>query len=479
VATNPRIDDLRRRLEKEPNSRLFAQLAEELRKDGDFEEAIRIARAGLARHPAYPSARMTLGRALFDTGDMAAARQELESVLEGAPDNILASRLLAECLEALGDVHGALARYRATLALSPGDKQITAHVRDLEGKAQPITRPGVSPAASPSESPAAAVVPIPLATVDEPMVLEVSQERMAPAPAPSPAPAPAAAPAAAPVPVAEAAAEFELETAYEAPGTQWQGTRAEEPAMEDTGAASASEAVPDASSPAATPEPAAVAFTTPPVADEVGERTLADVPSPMLEAQAPVPEANYEGPFDVAPEEPEPAGPQVAEPQPAAPEPAVAEVMPPLPEPVAVAAPPAPVPPEPASAASTPPPLEPTSSAELLEPEPVAPPAPATPTPPAADRDDAELVSPTLAELYFNQGFPEKAAEVYRRILEREPGNERARVRVQELQQAGPAAVAAAPAGESDQARAERRAALERTIERLESLRAALQKGAR
>ena len=74
MAANPRIDDLRKRLEKEPDSRLFAQLAEELRKDGEFEEAIRPRAGRPARHPAYPSARMTLGRALFDTGDMAAAR---------------------------------------------------------------------------------------------------------------------------------------------------------------------------------------------------------------------------------------------------------------------------------------------------------------------------------------------------------------------------------------------------------------------
>jgi hypothetical protein len=135
--------------------------------------------------------------------------------------------------------------------------------------------------------------------------------------------------------------------------------------------------------------------------------------------------------------------------------------MPPRPEPVAVAAAPAPVvaPPAPTFAAP--------------------PPAPDPPPPAAAPRDEAELVSPTLAELYFNQGFPEKAVEVYRRILEREPGNERARARVAELQQAGAAPNAPAPAAESDQARAARRAALERTIERLESLRAALQKGTR
>ena len=96
VATNPRIEDLRKRIEKDPGSRLFAQLAEELRKDGELEDAIRVAREGLQKHPSYPSARMTLGRALLDTGDWPAARTEFELVLKSASENLAAIRGLAE-----------------------------------------------------------------------------------------------------------------------------------------------------------------------------------------------------------------------------------------------------------------------------------------------------------------------------------------------------------------------------------------------
>ena len=150
MAGNPRIDDLRRRLQKDPGSRLFAQLAEELRKDGDLEEAIQVAREGLQKHSNYPSARMTLGRALFDTGDWGAARAEFELVLKGAPDNILASRLLAEALEGLGDVQGAARQYRTTLSLAPGDKQVQAHLDAAEKRleAEPGTAPPPPPAAS-------------------------------------------------------------------------------------------------------------------------------------------------------------------------------------------------------------------------------------------------------------------------------------------------------------------------------------------
>src|SRR3989442_4211036 len=100
---------------------MFAQLAEELRKEGELAEAIRVSRTGLSVHPNYPSARMTLGRALFDSGDLPAARAEFEAVLRGAPDNILRSRFLAQCLEAMADPEPPLlpfrCRPRTTLAV--------------------------------------------------------------------------------------------------------------------------------------------------------------------------------------------------------------------------------------------------------------------------------------------------------------------------------------------------------------------------
>ena len=151
-----RIDELQRRLEREPGSRLFAQLAEELRKSGEFAEAIRVARGGLAQHPNYPSARMTLGRALLDSGDAAAAKVEFEAVLRGSPDNILASRLLAEALEAVGDSSAALEQYRAALVLAPGDRVLEGRLGKLEQRIKAPPPPAAAPAAG-ATGPAPAV----------------------------------------------------------------------------------------------------------------------------------------------------------------------------------------------------------------------------------------------------------------------------------------------------------------------------------
>jgi pentatricopeptide repeat protein len=109
----------------------------------------------------------------------------------------------------------------------------------------------------------------------------------------------------------------------------------------------------------------------------------------------------------------------------------------------------------------------------------------------AEESPSGELTSPTLAELYFKQGFPDKAVEVYRELVEREPDNDRLRRRLAELEDdrsasasavadatPAPAAVAAPAAGASGGPdRASRRVALERTIARLEGLLAAIKKG--
>ena len=96
MSDNPRIEDLRRRVLKDPASIAFAQLAEEYRRAGDCEEAVKVCEAGLAQHPAYLSARVTLGRALFELGRLEDARAEFLRVLDAAPDNLIAVGKLAE-----------------------------------------------------------------------------------------------------------------------------------------------------------------------------------------------------------------------------------------------------------------------------------------------------------------------------------------------------------------------------------------------
>src|SRR5262245_23453106 len=102
MTENPRIEALRRRIEKDPASIAFAQLAEEYRRGGNYQQAITICREGLTRHPGYLSAQVTLGRALIELEQFDEARRELEAVVSVAPDNLAAIRALADIHQRVG-----------------------------------------------------------------------------------------------------------------------------------------------------------------------------------------------------------------------------------------------------------------------------------------------------------------------------------------------------------------------------------------
>jgi hypothetical protein len=240
-------------------------------------------------------------------------------------------------------------------------------------------------------------------------------------PAPEPFPMPEEAPAREERKSAPVAAEeaFELERPYETPATLW-------------------------SAPPPPPAPAPVAEERPAVVDEPAT-DFAEEFAPPEPAPRPI------GiPLELPPLPAEPAPP------PAAPAALPVEPSPPPAEaaPAPASAEPAPLPPEPAPARE-----EPTAAA----------PGP-------------DLSSATLAELYFNQGFTDKALDVYRQLLQREPGNERARARVTEIEsldrhlRAEEARAPQPEAGATADAGAGRRQAIERTIARLEGLLAAVKK---
>ena len=121
---SPRIAELRRRVHADPASIAFAQLAEEYRRSGNYEEAIAYCRTGLARHPGYLSARVTLGRALSEIGGLDEAAHEFALVLKSAPDNLAAIRGLAEIYQRRGDMASALDYYRRALALARFDPEL-------------------------------------------------------------------------------------------------------------------------------------------------------------------------------------------------------------------------------------------------------------------------------------------------------------------------------------------------------------------
>ena len=101
------IESLKERIARDPLSRAFLQLAEEYRKEGRYQEAVKVCLEGLERHPTYHTARISLGRTLMEAGNLVDARRAFSEVLELQPENHLAGKLLAEVQKKTGDGAGA------------------------------------------------------------------------------------------------------------------------------------------------------------------------------------------------------------------------------------------------------------------------------------------------------------------------------------------------------------------------------------
>lgn len=150
MADSARIEELKRRVLLDPASIAFAALAEEYRRGGLFEDAIATCKAGLQRHPAYLSARVTLGRALLELGRYDEARAELELVLRTAPENLAAIRGLAEIHHRVGDLPETV----------PSEPRAAAAPIAPAAAAPPAVAP---PAVAPPAPAPAPVAPVPVA----------------------------------------------------------------------------------------------------------------------------------------------------------------------------------------------------------------------------------------------------------------------------------------------------------------------------
>jgi tetratricopeptide (TPR) repeat protein len=132
---NPQIYDYLRKYQEDPTSRVFAPLAEAYRKSGLVDEAIEIAREGLAIHPAFVGGRVALARALYDKKNYQEVIDELAPVVRDVPDNLVAQRIIAESYLMLGHVADALSSYKMLLYFAPSDPETAKLVSELEAQA--------------------------------------------------------------------------------------------------------------------------------------------------------------------------------------------------------------------------------------------------------------------------------------------------------------------------------------------------------
>lgn len=126
-----RISELKEKVAKDPSSKLFVPLAEEYRKAGMYEEAIKVLEDGLERQPKYTSARVALGKIYLEKGSLDNARAEFEAVVSSVPDNLYAQRKLADIMRQKGQTEAAIEQYRRVLKLNPMDEEAQMILEDL------------------------------------------------------------------------------------------------------------------------------------------------------------------------------------------------------------------------------------------------------------------------------------------------------------------------------------------------------------
>lgn len=122
--------------QENPDSRVFAPLADLYRRLGKLDEAEEICREGLRRHPYYAGGKVALAHVLLDKGDLSQSVEEADAVVNYYPDNLLARKILIRALAASQQMHRAQREYDALKGLAPAVASDPVMERALQGKSR-------------------------------------------------------------------------------------------------------------------------------------------------------------------------------------------------------------------------------------------------------------------------------------------------------------------------------------------------------
>jgi len=127
VEIQNRIVKCQKILETDPNSQIFAALAEAFRKKGELEKAFRVCHGGLRIHPEYGPAHVVMAKINLDRGLYDWAEAEVEKAREVEGNTRTIELLLAEIQLYKGDYQSAIKLLRKLSAHDPQNE----HVRKL------------------------------------------------------------------------------------------------------------------------------------------------------------------------------------------------------------------------------------------------------------------------------------------------------------------------------------------------------------
>jgi len=124
VEIDNRIGKCQKLLELDPNSQIFAALAEALRKKGDLEKAFQVCQSGLRIHPNYGPAHIVMAKVNLDRGLYDWAEAELEKARQVDGNNRTVELLLAEIYIYKGDYQPAIKLLKKLAAQDPQNDHV-------------------------------------------------------------------------------------------------------------------------------------------------------------------------------------------------------------------------------------------------------------------------------------------------------------------------------------------------------------------
>jgi len=138
-----RIAKCNKILNENPNSQIFAALAEAHRKKGEIDKAFRICQTGLKIHSNYGSAHMVMAKINFDKGLYDWSEMEVQKAVELDGPSHATELLLAEIYIHRGEFARAVKKLNKLLEADPNNKHVIK-LLDL-AKRIPLESPVVGP----------------------------------------------------------------------------------------------------------------------------------------------------------------------------------------------------------------------------------------------------------------------------------------------------------------------------------------------
>lgn len=124
VEIEDRITKCRKILETDPNSQIFAALAEAYRKKGELDKAFRICQGGLRIHPSYGSAHVVMAKINLDRGLYDWAEAEVNKAIEIDGRSRAIDLLMAEVYLFKGEYKRSIKMLNRLLQVDPENVQI-------------------------------------------------------------------------------------------------------------------------------------------------------------------------------------------------------------------------------------------------------------------------------------------------------------------------------------------------------------------